>query len=59
MMSFLHNDVIVVITFYILIFSMISTIFNLIIKALYIELEFWGLLMHNTTCSPLDEVYFK
>lgn len=33
-------------------FNMISTIFNLHFKALYIELQFWGREMHNTPYSP-------
>lgn len=44
--SFLHNDFPLVKTFYILIFIMISTIFNLAFK-LSIELQFWGREMQN------------
>lgn len=58
MTSFTHYDINGVITFYILIFNMISTIFNLIFKTLYGSLIL-GAGMHNTTHSPFTLFYFE
>lgn len=52
MMSFLHHDITMVITFYILNFNIILAIFDIIFKAVYITSILRAKKMHNTAYGP-------
>lgn len=52
MMSFLHYDITMVITFYILNFNIILAIFDIIFKAVYITSILRAKKMHNTSYGP-------
>lgn len=51
-MSFLHYDITMVITFYILNFNIILAIFDIIFKAVYITSILRAKKMHNTAYGP-------
>lgn len=52
MMSFLHYDITMVITFYIINFNIILAIFDIIFKAVYITSILRAKKMHNTSYGP-------